>query len=78
MLFQLFLETRKKHNPNWFKPLSSADIGSVQPTVLLNTINEDSEQILVEVSEHQIGNDQQYVDVEIHVVKAEEVKANIS
>ena len=72
----MFLVTGKKHNPNWFKPLSSADIGSVQPTGLLNNKNEDSEQILVEVSEHQIGDDPQYV--EIYAEKADEIKQNIS
>ena len=65
----MFLGTRKKHNQNWFKPLSS-----VQPTALLNNINEDSEQALVEVSEHQMGDDLQYVDVEIDADKADEVK----
>ena len=70
----MFLRTGKKHNQNWFKPLSSADIGSVQPTALLNNINEDSEQALVEVSEHQMGDDLQYVDVEIDAEKADELK----
>ena len=55
----MFLETGKKHNQNWFKPLSS-----VQPTALLNNINEDSEQALVEVSEHQMGDDLQYVEID--------------
>ena len=70
----MFLRTGKKHNQNWFKPLSSADIGSVQPTVLLKNINEDSDQDLVEVSEHQMGDDLQYVYVEIDAEKAVEVK----
>ena len=67
-----FLGTGKKHNQNWFAPLSSADIGSVQPTALLNNINEDSEQALVEVSEHQMGDDLQYVEIDAE--KADEVK----
>ena len=70
----MFLGTGKKQNQNWFKPLSSADIGSVQPTALLNNINEDFEQALVEVSEHQMGDDLQYVDVEIVAENADEVK----
>ena len=41
-------------------------------------INEVSEQILVELSEHKIGDDSQYVDVEIYAEKADEVKKNIS
>ena len=74
----MFLVTRKKHYPNWCKPLSSADIGSVQPIGLLNNKNEDSEQALIEVSKHQIGDDPQYVDVEIDAEKADEVIKNIS
>ena len=70
----MFLGTGKKHNQNWFKPLSSADIGSVQPTALFKNINEDSEQALVEVSKHQMGDDPQYADVEIDAEKADEVK----
>ena len=80
MLFQLkitkgelcscFWEPEK----NCFKPLSSADIGSAQSTALLNNMNEDSEQALVEVSEHQMDDDLQYVDVEIDAKKADEVK----
>ena len=42
----------------------------------MNNINEDSEQALVEVSEHQIGDDPQYVDVEIDAQKADEAKEN--
>ena len=70
----MFLGTGKKHHQNWVEPLSSADIGSVQPTALLNNINEDSEQALVGVSKHQMGDDLQYVDVEIDAEKADEVK----
>ena len=70
----MFLGTGKEHNQNWFKPFSSADIGSVQPTALLNNINVDSEQALVEVSEHQMGDDLQYVDDKIDAEKADEVK----
>ena len=70
----MFLGTGKKHIQNWVRPLSSADIGSVQSTALLNNMNEDSEQALVEVSEHQMDDDLQYVDVEIDAKKADEVK----
>ena len=70
----MFSGTGKEHNQNWFKPISSADIGSVEPTALLNNINEDSEQALVGVSKHQMGDDLQYVDVEIDTEKADEVK----
>ena len=41
---------------------------------LLNNINEDSQQALVELSEHQMGDDLQYVDVEIDAEKADDVK----
>ena len=65
----MFLVTGKKHNQNWFKPLSS-----VQHTALLNNISENSEHALVELSEYQFGDDLQYVDVEIDAGKGDEVK----
>ena len=36
----MFLGTGKKHNPNWFKPLSSADSGQVEPTGILDRVDD--------------------------------------
>ena len=42
----MFLGTGKKHNMNWFQPLSSADDGSVLPNGLLDNVSNNPEVVL--------------------------------
>ena len=70
----MYLGTGKKHNQNWFKPLSSAGTDQVQPTGILEGIRDVAQPLVEEVEDIQVDEN---VDIDKREEKLEELKTRL-